>query len=75
MRIHVTALALASVLLTAGAASAQQNPLVTYCQADIERLCKGVPPGDGRLLACLQNHGQQISVGCAKALQAMKKNM
>ncbi|WP_127091908.1 cysteine rich repeat-containing protein [Aquabacter cavernae] len=75
MPIRVMTLALVSVLFTGGAALAQQNPLVTYCQADIARLCKGVPAGDGRLLACLQNHGQQISVGCAKALQQLKKNM
>ncbi len=75
MRLRLTTLAVASLLLSGGAAFAQQNPIVTYCEADIARLCKGVPAGDGRLLACLQSHSQQISVGCAKALQQLKKNM
>lgn len=67
--------AMSGSLFMGGAALAQQNEIATYCKADVERLCKTVPPGEGRLLACLQSHGQQISVGCAKALQKMKQAM
>ena len=56
MRYSILALALASSLVSANAAFAQQSDLATYCKADIERLCKGVPPGDGRLMACLKAH-------------------
>jgi hypothetical protein len=72
MRYSILALALASSLVSANAALAQQSDLATYCKADIERLCKGVPPGDGRLMACLKAHSKQMSVGCAQALQKMK---
>ncbi len=75
MRIQIAALALAFATLFGGAASAQQSDIATYCKADIQRLCKGVSPGDGRLMACLQAHSKQMSVGCAQALQKMKKSM
>ncbi|MEP9375626.1 cysteine rich repeat-containing protein [Aquabacter sp. CN5-332] len=75
MRFYTVALALVSATLLGGAASAQQSDLMTYCKADVQRLCKGVPPGDGRLMACLQAHSKQMSVGCAQALQKIKQNM
>jgi len=75
MRLPIMALALASGLLCAGAASAQQSDIATYCKADIARLCKGVPPGEGRIMACLKTHSKQMSVGCAQALQKMKTSM
>jgi hypothetical protein len=49
--------------------------LRTYCKPDIERLCQGVEPGGGRLKECLARHKEEISVGCAKALQQLKKEM
>lgn len=72
MKVAVWALAVAGGVLLAQAGHAQENPLVKYCKPDIERLCPQVPPGDGRLLKCLKSHGDQISVGCAKALQKLK---
>jgi Cysteine rich repeat len=48
--------------------------LRTYCKADVERLCPKVEPGGGRIKACLMEHKNEISVGCAKALQGLKKN-
>ncbi|MFG1463629.1 cysteine rich repeat-containing protein [Xanthobacter sp. DSM 24535] len=75
MRFHVVTLALVSTIVFASAASAQQSDLATYCKADIQRLCKGVPPGEGRLMTCLKAHSKEMSVGCAQALQKMKKSM
>lgn len=46
-----------------------------YCKADVQRLCKGVEPGKGRLLQCLKSHENSLSVGCAKELKAMKSKM
>jgi hypothetical protein len=43
-----------------------------YCKADVERLCKGIRPGEGRLLKCLKTHEDSLSVGCAKELKALK---
>lgn len=44
-----------------------------YCKADIDRLCHDVPPGGGKIKACLMEKQNEMSVGCAKALQKLKK--
>jgi len=74
MRLLVSALLLAAPLALAAPAFAQQNDLMTYCKADIQRLCKNTPPGGGKLLSCLKAHSKDMSVGCAQALQKMKSN-
>ena len=47
--------------------------LRAYCKPDIERLCPNVPPGGGRIKECLMQQKMQLSVGCAKALEELKK--
>lgn len=47
--------------------------LRTYCKADIERLCPNVEPGGGKIKACLMAQKEQMSVGCAQALQKLKQ--
>jgi len=42
--------------------------LMQMCRADYDRLCPGVVPGGGRVLACLQTHTNELSVSCAHAL-------
>jgi hypothetical protein len=53
---------------------ASQGPLA-YCKADAARLCPGVKPGGGKLLGCLKQHENEVSVGCAKELKAVKTKM
>jgi hypothetical protein len=53
-------------------AHAQQ---LEYCKADAERLCKGVKLGDGRMLDCLKTHENDLTVGCAKELKALKAKL
>ena len=57
-----------------GSAHAQGGPLA-YCKADAARLCPGVKPGGGKLLGCLKQHENEVSVGCAKELKAVKTKM
>jgi hypothetical protein len=38
------------------------------CQADAERLCKDVKPGDGRLVKCVMENKSRASSGCQAAL-------
>ncbi len=38
------------------------------CVDDVKRVCRGVLPGDGRLLQCLQEHEQDLSEGCYQSL-------
>lgn len=48
---------------------------MTYCKADVERLCPGVEPGGGRIIKCLKEHKMEMSIGCGKALQKLKGEM
>jgi len=61
---------LPGLTLTAKAA----DPLA-YCKADATRICPGVEPGGGRLVGCLKEHENEVSIGCAKALKAIKAKL
>ena len=34
-----------------------------------------MPMGGGRIIGCLKAHKEEVSIGCGKALQAMKGKM
>jgi hypothetical protein len=36
------------------------------CKADVEKLCQGIPPGGGRLMACLKANEAKVSAPCKK---------
>lgn len=58
-------------LLMAMPAAAEKGIVDTVakgCKLELETLCKGVTPGDGRVLACLYAYGDQISGQCEYAL-------
>jgi hypothetical protein len=38
------------------------------CRGDYDRLCGGVTPGGGRILACSQGHASQLSALCMQAM-------
>ena len=38
------------------------------CHADVGKLCQGIAPGGGRIIACLQSHPAEISPGCKAQL-------
>ena len=38
------------------------------CHADYDRLCVGVVPGGGRVLACLQGRASELSATCARSM-------
>ncbi|WP_373510235.1 cysteine rich repeat-containing protein [Thiocapsa sp.] len=72
-------LALATAGFTVVAAEPQMEQAIelvrTYCKGDVERLCKGVKPGGGRIKACLEEHESEMSVDCVKAIQELKKSL
>jgi hypothetical protein len=39
------------------------------CTADVQRLCAGVQPGGGRIIACLKQHQDALSDQCKQAAQ------
>ena len=54
------------------AATAQAQNLTAEqraaCQGDYSRYCKGVKPGGGRIIACLNKQGDKVSEACRKVL-------
>jgi len=59
------------------AATAQAQNLTaeqrTACQGDYGKFCKGVKPGGGRIIACLNKQGDKVSEACRKVLSAQKQ--
>jgi hypothetical protein len=41
------------------------------CGADLQKYCKSVEPGGGRLIACLQPHKKQLVPACRTRLETM----
>jgi hypothetical protein len=77
MLIHpltVASLLSLAVISLPGSTQAAKAPLA-LCKADAERFCSVIAPGDGKIIACLKQHKDEVSVGCAKALKATKKKM
>jgi len=59
------------MLLLGGIALAEQGPVEIVaegCKKDIETYCKGVTPGEGRILACLYAYQDKLSNRCEYAL-------
>jgi hypothetical protein len=62
--------------LLVNVAYAQQVPapsglqIAEACGGDIDRLCPGVPPGQGRIKACMKQHVSQLSPQCFDTLMA-----
>jgi hypothetical protein len=67
---------LAALTLATSVANAQQPPapsrlqIAEACAGDIDRLCPGVPPGQGRIKACMKAHVSQLSASCFDTLMA-----
>lgn len=47
---------------------AEASSLVQVCRADFDKLCAGVRPGGGRIVACLESHAAELSAQCRDAL-------
>jgi hypothetical protein len=81
MRIrHVAfaSLAVALIALTnqhAAHAQGAAGGALAACKADAERICPGVKPGGGKLIGCLKEHENDVTIGCAKELKAIKSKV
>ncbi len=65
----LTALAAAMMFSTTAFATDPLTETVKNgCKAELESYCKGVTPGEGRVLACLYAHGDKLSAKCEFAL-------
>jgi hypothetical protein len=68
-KVLVTAVIL--LLFTSGA-MAQMRPgaraVLQACKPDIARFCSQVPPGEGRIKACMKEHLPELSEPCKEGL-------
>jgi len=39
------------------------------CDADLEKYCESIAPGEGRLLECIEKHDKQVSSRCKQAIK------
>ena len=62
------------LLLSTSGAIAQQKmgagarAVLQTCKPNIAQFCSQVPPGQGRIKACMKEHLQQLSEPCKEAL-------
>ena len=73
MKTTFYAVAFGAGLLLTGSFGASAQGLGIFdterdCSTDVQSLCAGVKPGGGRVLACLQSHVGELSVGCSTIL-------
>jgi hypothetical protein len=62
----------AILLLSTASAMAQMRPgaraVLQECKPDIARFCSQVPPGQGRIKACMKEHLPELSEPCKEGL-------
>lgn len=58
----------ALLLATAPSQAQDARTIARACAGDIERLCAGVPPGEGRIKACIKAHITELSAPCFDTL-------
>lgn len=51
---------------------AKARRLASTCRSDYDRLCKGVMPGGGRVVACLAEKADSLTPDCKAALPEAK---
>ena len=57
-------LAALSISLHPAAAQAPGGALQQDCGADVQRFCRAITPGEGRVVACLISHSDKIAPRC-----------
>ena len=66
----LTACSLFAARAATPAATAPDGAVAAACRQDVEKLCPGVQPGEGRIAACLREKRKEISDPCKSALKA-----
>lgn len=71
----ITCLAVLAVMFNVCVAQAEDKDRPGACRADVEKLCKGIQPGGGRIAMCLKQHASEVSPGCREAIAGAKKQI
>lgn len=72
---QTSALAVLLFAISASQAAKTQGGPLAACKADAGRICPGVARGGGRLIKCLKQHQDDVTIGCAKELKAIKTKL
>jgi hypothetical protein len=48
---------------------AREDARFSACKADMEKYCKDVKPGDGRIMVCMQSNADRLSPECATVMK------
>ncbi len=71
----IPALALAVLLAFPAAASPAEPAEQRPCMDELEKFCKEVQPGEGRIIICLQEHDRELSTVCRDKVQSILKRV
>jgi hypothetical protein len=58
----------------APAASGAGGAVADACHDDIQKLCPGVQPGEGRVKDCMKEHRRELSKECKQALKQARRS-
>jgi hypothetical protein len=66
-----------STIASAGQATPMGGPTAAQgvCKNDVDKLCKDVQPGEGRILECLKTHQKEVSPACATKMKQVKAEL
>ena len=63
--VKIISMTAAMLMLWSSNATAQEKlALGGSCVADLQKLCPGIPPGQGRLRDCMREHIKDVSLPC-----------
>ena len=71
--IRTAALAFGLTLVAVGTSAQTAAPPRNACTDDRDKLCVGVKPGEGRVIACLVPQRERLSPGCIEMLTKLGK--
>lgn len=66
-------LAVTLTFVAVGASAQTPTPAKNPCGEDQAKLCVGVKPGEGRMIACMVPQREKLSPGCVQLLISMGK--
>lgn len=75
IRMCAAALVCLACILTASLSSAQFDKARTPCNETIDKFCKDVIPGNGRILKCLNDHRDDQSIACKDWIEEQQKSI